>query len=236
MSSTDPQPLLHIWKARDWLQSVERDAASDKLPSAREALAEAVEALLSDVASREVEETERRALDAALAPHAASLKGALLKALRVCSCARGFLGLPAVLEQTRRLLTAAPAKGVSTYLEDNLCKDIGSCTDARALAAVADVQSALLGQGRLKKDLGGFDLPAPHKKSCRTALNRATKALTELEAAERVAAAASNASTRPAQRFHMERDVRLDDAEEAASREAGRSQGLDALFDQASLK
>jgi hypothetical protein len=109
-------PLTRIWKARDWLASL--DGASDKLPSAREALAEAVDALLSDIGVRDVEETERRSLDAALAPHAAEMKGALLKALRVCHCSRGFLGLPALMEETRKLLCAAPAKGVATYLEE----------------------------------------------------------------------------------------------------------------------
>jgi hypothetical protein len=76
---------------------------ADKLPNAREELAEAVQALLCQVAANDVAEVERRALDGALSPHAAALKGALLKSLRYCSCARGFLGLPTLMEETRKL-------------------------------------------------------------------------------------------------------------------------------------
>ena len=229
------QPLLRIWAARDFLASL--DMASDKLPNAREELASAVQALLADVAANDVGETERRALDGALSPHAAELKGALLKALRLCSCARGFLGLPLLMEETRRLVCAAPAKGTAQYLEEALCADIDQCAEPIALKAVVDLMSFLNGQdldtgkARVKRELGGHDLPAPHKKSCRTALNRASKALGALEVAQRK----EQAAARPAPVVHMERDVRLDDAEEAAAREAARTAAMDALFSKASV-
>ena len=120
--------------------------------------------------------TPCRRLDAALAADAAALKNALLKALRACALHRAFLGLPALLEETRRLLTAASAKLVATTLR-SLCADVEACEDARALGCVVEVLNVLLGSGKLKKELGGFDLSAPAKKSCRTALNKATRRL-----------------------------------------------------------
>jgi hypothetical protein len=58
------------------------------------------------------------------------------------------------------------------------------------LGSVRQVLDALLGGGRLKKELG-TDLPPPHKKSCRTAAHRALKAESALEADERVAEVAA---------------------------------------------
>ena len=232
-------PLLRIWSARDRLASLGMD--SDKLPNAREDLADAVQALLSEVGANDVGEVERRALDGALSPHAAELKGALLKALRVVACARGFLGLPALMEETRKLLCAAPAKGVATYVEEALCADITRCHDRRTLAAVVDLMAVMSGNSletgkpRLKKDLGGADLPPPHKKSCRTALNRAAKGLEALEAAARKEQQASGGKAAASARrsAEMDRDVRLDDADDAARRAAAHQSGMDALFSQA---
>ena len=196
-----------------------------------------MQALLSEVGANDVDEVERRALDGALSPHAAELKGALLKALRVVACARGFLGLPALMEETRKLLCAAPAKGVATYVEEALCADITRCHDRRALAAVVDLMAVMSGNSletgkpRLKKDLGGADLPPPHKKSCRTAL---AKGLEALEAAARKEQQASGGkAAASARRSEMDRDVRLDDADDAARRAAAHQSGMDALFSQA---
>jgi hypothetical protein len=95
----------------------------------------------------------------------------------------------------------------------------------------------MLGSGRLKKDLNGYELPTPHKKSVRTALNRATRTLDELHAARRVGEAVDAPThTRQTQTYKMDRDVRLDDAEEAASRAAAREQAMDALFAKASVR
>ena len=105
---------------------------------------------------------------------------------------------------------------MATYLEEALCADIDACAEARDVAAVADMLGFLLAQGKLKKELGGHELPTPHKKSVRTALNRATKRLAELEAAQR-AAQRESAPPRPAPRYEMERDVRLRQARAQAS-------------------
>ena len=157
------------------------------------------------MAAEDVAEDARRNLDAALAADAAALKNALLKALRACALHRAFLGLPALLEETRRLLTAASAKLVATTLETELCADVEACEDARALGCVVEVLNVLLGSGKLKKELGGFDLSAPAKKSCRTALNKATRRLEAAQQQQRRAeagrrrrqAAAGSAHRRP---------------------------------------
>ncbi len=159
-------------------------AASDEagLTSARAVVCDALHALLLDVATRDVPEDARRLIDSALAPEATALRGALLKALRVCALHRGLLGLPALLEQTRILLAGAPHKGVATYLEVDLVADVRAADDARALSCVPQVLAHMTGVGRLKKDLGGVELSAPARKSCRTASNAAEKALGALEA------------------------------------------------------
>ena len=54
----------------------------------------------------------------------------------MCMLYRAFMGLPALMEETRKLLTAAPAKGVATYLETDLCADIDVCDSAQALQCV----------------------------------------------------------------------------------------------------
>lgn len=120
-------------------------------PDARAALAKSLHALLLDVASRDVEEATRREIDMSLSEEAVALKGALFKALKLCKLHRAFLGLPALKEETRKLLAAAPAKGVSTYLETELCKDIDECKEPRALIAVREVHEFFTGVGRLKK-------------------------------------------------------------------------------------
>lgn len=80
-----------------------KDAA---LTDARAALAEALAALFAMVASTEVDEPTRRHLDTRLCEHAADLKGALFKALKECRHHRAFLGLPGIMEETRRERTA----------------------------------------------------------------------------------------------------------------------------------
>ena len=230
MSALADAPLVRIWAARDALKTLE--PTSDKLPCARDELAAALQALLEEVASTDMPEAERRALDGALSPCAADIKGACFKALRVCACARGFLGLPALMEETRKLLCAAPAKGTAQFLEEALCADVAQCSDMRSLVSVCNLMSFLTGlnietgQPRLKKELG-VELPGPHKKSARTALNKAKAALEALETAQRAAQLAA----RPKPVYEIpDRDVRLDDAEEAAAREAAHSAAMDALF------
>ena len=145
---------------RDAVASADEATIAD----ARAALSEALNALLLHVATNDCGEEERRELDGALSPDAAALKGALLKALKVCALYRAFLGLPSLMEETRRLLSAAPAKGVASYLEEALCADIDACADPRALVCVQEVLRYMSGDGKLKKELAGFEMSGPAKK------------------------------------------------------------------------
>ena len=145
---------------RDAVASADEATIGD----ARAALSEALNALLLHVATNDCGEEERRELDGALSPDAAALKGALLKALKVCALYRAFLGLPSLMEETRRLLSAAPAKGAASYLEEALCADIDACADPRALVCVQEVLRYMSGDGKLKKELAGFEMSGPAKK------------------------------------------------------------------------
>ena len=80
--------LLRIWSARDNLKTLlsQDQTSADKLPNAREELAEAIQLQLVQCGANDAVETEVNAIDCALSPHAADLKGGLLKALRVCAC------------------------------------------------------------------------------------------------------------------------------------------------------
>ena len=136
------------------------------------------------------------------------------------------------------LLAAAPAKGVATYLETDLVADIDACKSRRMLGHVRQVLDALLGGGRLKKDLK-TDLPQPHKKSCRTAANRALKAESAMGAADRVLEVARHQealAAAPKLYEEMETDIRIEDAEAEARRRAAHEAGIDALFAKAKLK
>lgn len=201
------------------------------LAAKREVLAGALSALLLKVAKEDLPESVREPIDAKLAARAAELKGALLKALRECALHRAFLGLPKLMEEMRRLLTACPAKGVASYLEVALCEDISQCNDARALICVQDVLQAMEGKGKLKKELCGFELSAPAKKSVRTAANRASRRFTEVEKSQRESAQREG-GIRP-KAFHMDRDVRLEDVEQEEARYSACVAGLDNMFGEA---
>lgn len=59
-------------------------------------------------------------------------------------------------------------------------------------------------------------MPAPHKKSCRTTVNRATRAFGQLEREQRLQQVAAG-SVKPRQ-YEMEKDCRLEDAQEEEDR------------------
>ena len=120
---------------------VARRLALERLERPRRALG--AHGLLRLVASSEMPPAERGRIDAALSADAVAMKGSLLKALKVCDLHRAFLGLPALMEQTRRLLAAAPCKAVGGFLEDELCSDVSGSTDARAIMCVKEARPDL---------------------------------------------------------------------------------------------
>ena len=184
---------------------VETTAAGEskaaELPAARDALKTAVNAVLLEVSSGDAAAAE--AVDAVMVTwrpeagkyakpsgplppllDAAILKGSLLASLKTCAHYPAILAMPQLMETIRKLLCSAPAKGVTTFLVDELGKDIETCTDPKALSAVHEVLRVhMQAEGRLKKELGGFVLGADHTKAVRTAANKAAKALAVAEAA-----------------------------------------------------
>lgn len=173
------------------------------LPAARDALKTAVNAVLVEASS---DSAAAAAADALMVTHREKaeagkyvakptgtlsplldpsiLKGSLLASLKTCAHYPAILAMPDLCETIRKLVCSAPAKGVTTFLVDELGKDIETCTDVKALSAVHEVLRVhIQAEGRLKKELAGFVLGADHTKAVRTAANKAAKALTVAEAA-----------------------------------------------------
>ena len=219
----------HLESIRAALATVAASDGAEALAAARAGLAAALHGCLLEVAQHDVPEEQRRQLDAALCAETTALRGALFKALRVCSLHRAFLGLPRLLEATRLLLAAAPAKGVATFIETDLCADIDASASLRDLDCAQQVLDALLGGRRLKKDLGA-DLPASHKKSVRTALNRARRALGAIEAEARVQQVSAHRAAHPPVYEMPDTDCRREDEEREARRREAHSAGMDAMF------
>lgn len=199
------------------------------LPAARDALKTAVNAVLveasSDGAAADAADavmvTYREKAEAgkytgkptgALSPllDPAILKGSLLASLKTCAHYPAILAMPQLTETIRKLVCSAPAKGVTTFLVDELGKDVETCTDVKALSAVHEVLRVhMQAEGRLKKDLCGFVLGADHTKAVRTAANKAAKALAvaEAAAADAAGAAAKVASAAAAKKKKAEFDA-----------------------------
>ena len=176
------------------------DSAADALPAAREALKAAMSVLLLEIAS---DTAAAAAVDAQVMTYrppagkydkpagpqhplldAAILKSSLLTALKTCAHYPAILAMPHLMETTRKLLCAAPAKGVATYLVDELGTDIETCSNVKALNAVQEVlRTHMQAEGRFKKDLMGAILGPDNVKSVRTAANKAAKRQAEVEAA-----------------------------------------------------
>ena len=113
------------------------------LPAARDALKTAVNAVLveasSDSAAADAADaimvTYREKAEAgkytgkptgALSPllDPAILKGSLLASLKTCAHYPAILAMPQLTETIRKLVCSAPAKGVTTFLVDELGKDV----------------------------------------------------------------------------------------------------------------
>ena len=219
----------HLECIRAALATAAAADGAEALAAARADLAEALHGCLLEVAQGDVPEEERQALDAALCAETTGLRGALFKGLRACALHRAFLGLPRLLEATRLLLTAAPAKGVATFFEIDLCADIDASSSLRDLDCVLQVLDVLLGGRRLKKDLG-TDLPAFHKKSVRTALNRAKKAFGALEAEAHVQQVTARQAAQTITYEMPDTDCRREDEEREARRCEAHSAGIDAML------
>lgn len=163
------------------------------------------------------------------------LKWPLARALEDRRCYRAFLGLPCVMEETRRFLsTIKPAtleeilKTCIPTVDDNN----DSCEvpdDSELLGWVEQVLSYMTGDGRRKKELGGFVMVPVGKNALRAAINRAKS---QRLAATTIRNSQESTSTTPhtqASAVFIDRDVRVTDQE----RQARQSLDLFMLVDQA---
>jgi hypothetical protein len=124
--------------------------------AAKESTKHALFALLKAVSPKDSLPPERRQeMDMFLMKHATVLKWSLLRSLSHAGHYRAFLGLSQTMEQIRRFLTAAK----KSKLGEILVRDVDwSTTSLDTLNWVEQVLQFMTGDGRRKKDLGGFVL------------------------------------------------------------------------------
>jgi hypothetical protein len=145
---------------------------------------------------------------------------------------RAFLGLPKTMEQTRRFLTQISVEKLREILGTNLGLGLASLTNVQEFTWVEEVLHFMTGDGRRKKELGGFVLL--DKSVVRGALNHASRLRKDLEKNQRNQAKPSQ-DNKPAQRevqYELERDVRVIDQERAQAR----ANGIGTLIDDALLR
>jgi hypothetical protein len=206
----------------------------DKIKASKESTKSALFTLFSAIskAPKDVLTPEmRQQIDAELmvltkGGGATVLKFPLLRALQDPGNYRAFLGLPQIMEQTRRFLTQVSVAKLRDILGENSL-DLNAATDAQELVWVENGLQFMTGDGKRKKELGGFVLQ--DKSVVRGAINRATQKRKELE--KSVKAAAKNTKPETVQ-YELERDVRLVDQE----REQARANDFGSLIDNALKK
>ena len=167
------------------------------------------------------------------------LKWPLVRALEDPRCYRAFLGLPRVMEQTRRFLSTVKPTTLEEILKTCLPSDINSaqttptCTveDPDLVVWVEQVLSYMTGDGRRKKELGGFVMVAQSKNALRAAINRAKTKRTQIQAIMKShsTSASKDQSSTSAKAVFIDRDVRVVDQE----RQARQSLDLCKLVDKA---
>jgi hypothetical protein len=144
---------------------------------------------------------------------------------------RAFLGLPKTMEQTRRFLTQISVEKLRDILETNLNLGLASLTDVQEFTWVEEVLHYMTGDGRRKKELGGFVLL--DKSVVRGAINRVSRLRKDLEKKQHNQAKPSQ-DNKPQREMHyeLERDVRLVDQERAQAR----ANGIGTLIDDTLLR
>ena len=174
---------------------------------------------------------DRESIDAVIMNHAKTLKWPLLRSLEHPGHYRAFLGLPKAMEQTRKYVTEVSESKLNEILLTNLVTNISTTTDPEELPWIEIVLRYMTGDGRRKKDLGGYILR--EKGTVRAAINKATKRRQELAAMGETKQHSSSANNLlPSIQPDMERDVRLLDRE----RQESRTQGIHSMIDDAMRK
>ena len=157
-----------------------------------------------------------------LVKHAVLLKWPLLRSLSQATNYRAFLGLPQTMEQTRRFLTTVSGKKSEEILVQNL--DFAQISNPQDLIWVQDVLQFMTGDGRRKKDLGGFVLQ--DKGPVRAAINKARNREKQLQQESK-----AGKTVKPIE-HSMERDIRIVDQE----RQEARAKDFGSLIDTALQK
>ena len=185
----------------------EKAAAKDVTKGALFALLKAV-----SLASKDDLPPERRQQldDTLMKQDTTILKWPLLRSLSIATHYRAFLGLPKTMEQTRRYLTTISGgpKLQQILVEDLDASEVDNLQD---LQWIEQVLQYMTGDGRRKKDLGGFVLQ--NKGPVRAALNKLKSRQKEIEAAKK-----SETTMKKPVVYQMERDIRIVDAERQGAR------------------
>jgi len=143
---------------------------------------------LKDIATQApLDEKAFKCCDARLAIMAKTLGTALLKTLSIVDFYKAFAGMPKMMETTRTMIGAAPARGVTNLIGTALIKDVEATSDAYALECTLDVLQLMVGEGRMKAELGTgfdakFDIPDTHKEAYNSAIAKAKARLEAVKA------------------------------------------------------
>jgi hypothetical protein len=201
----------------------EKQRAKERTKSALFALL----ATISSATKADLSPETRQQIDAELMACAnlSLLKWPLVRALEYPSHYRAFLGLPKIMEQTRRFLTQISVEKLREILGTNL--DLAPLTNVQDHMWVEEVLQYMTGDGRRKKELGGFVLL--DKSVVKGAINRTSRLRKDLEKQNQ----AKQSQNIPREvHYELERDVRLIDQE----REQVRGNAIGTLIDEALLR
>ncbi|CAB9506587.1 expressed unknown protein [Seminavis robusta] len=211
----------------------QNNAGETDIPTAKDATKSALFSLLEAVSAAPKDDLPvqvRQQVDDFLMANATILKWPLLRSLSWPKHYRAFLGLPKTMEQTRRFLTTVSSAKLQDILVHNLDLSEVAVGSQQDLVWMQDVLQQLTGDGRRKKELGGFVLL--DKNAVRAAINKAKSRQKELQKLKEQADTTAKA-TKVAKPVHyeMERDVRLVDQERQTARASDLSSLVDAALE-----
>ena len=207
----------------------EKQRAKEQTKSALFALL----ATISSAAKTDLSPETRQQIDTELmaCSNMALLKWPLIRALEhpAAHYYRAFLGLPKTMEQTRRFLTQISVEKLREIFGTSF--DLAALpNNVQDLLWVEEVLQYMTGDGKRKKELGGFVLL--DKSVVKGAINRASRLRKDLEKQQNQEAKQSQTKPRQEVQYELERDVRLLDQE----REQARGDAFGTLIDKALLR
>lgn len=205
-------PILELAKELETVIASQEQSNDASKVNSKEVTKSVLFRLLQEISvapKDELSAETRQQLDGLLSKHATILKWPLLRSLSSPNNYRAFLGLPNVMEKTRRFLTTASSAKLQEILVRDL--DISIIENQQDLIWVEQVLTFMTGDGRRKKDLGGFTLQ--DKGPVRAALNKVKSQCKKLEEKSKV----QQTQQKPV-KYELERDVRIVDAERQSAR------------------